>query len=142
VIIEGWGGETPLEGRVRRIEPAGFMRISALGVEEQRVPVLVEINSPREQWENLGVGFRVEARFVLWSGEAVLQLPASALFRSGDQWQVFVVDGGRLVRRAVEPGRRGDLDTQIVSGLAAGERVVNHPGDQLAEGLRVRIETD
>lgn len=140
VIIEGWGGEQPLAGRVRRVEPAGFMRISALGVEEQRVPVLVEITSPREQWRELGVGFRVEASFVLWEGEDVLQLPSSALFRARDQWQVFVVEDGRLAVRRVEPGRESGLMREIRSGLSAGEIVVSHPNDQLEEGVRVQLE--
>jgi HlyD family secretion protein len=141
VVIDGWGGDRPLEGRVRRVEPAGFMRISALGVEEQRVPVLVEITSPRERWQELGVGFRVEARFVLWEGEDVLQVPSSALFRGDDQWQVFVVADGRLTRRAVEPGRESGLMRQIVSGLEAGEEIVSHPNDRLEEGVRVSPET-
>ncbi len=140
VMIENWGGGYPLEGRVRRVEPAGFMRVSALGVEEQRVPVLVEITTPRDQWSELGVGFRVEARFVLWAGEDVLQIPASALFRAGGAWQVFVVENQRLSQRSVEPGRQGELRTQILSGLTAGERVVTHPGDRLADGLSVVIE--
>jgi len=142
VIIDNWGGGHALEGRVRRIEPAGFMRVSALGVEEQRVPVLVEITSPRERWQQLGVGFRVEVRFVLWEGEDVEQVPASALFRAGNQWQVFVVESGRLSLRAVEPGRKSDLNTQILSGLSAGERVVAHPGDRLADGVRVSADPD
>lgn len=140
VIIEGWGGDAPLEGRVRRVEPAGFMRISALGVEEQRVPVLVEITSPREQWQELGVGFRVEARFVLWEGEAILQIPTSALFRVDNSWRVFVVEDGRVHLRSVEIGRRSGLHAQVVSGLQAGERVVAHPGDQLGDGVRISVE--
>lgn len=137
VLIDDWGGEAVLEGRVRRIEPAGFMRISALGVEEQRVPVLIEITSPRERWENLGTGFRVEARFVLWSGEAVLQVPSSALFRAGEDWRVFVVEDGRLAARDVEPGRESGLMREIAGGLIVGESVVAHPSDELEAGLRV-----
>jgi HlyD family secretion protein len=141
VIIEGWGGEAPLEGRVRRVEPAGFMRISALGVEEQRVPVLIEITSPREQWQDLGVGFRVEAQFVLWEGEDVLQVPGSALFRVDNHWRVFVMEGGRVRLRTVEPGRSSGLHTQVRAGLEAGERVVTHPGDRLADGVRVVVDS-
>lgn len=140
VIIENWGGEEALEGRVRRVEPAGFKRISALGVEEQRVPVLVEIDSPREIWQKLGVGFRVDARFILWEGDEVLQVPSSALFRLDNRWQVFVVEGGRAHRRAVEPGRQSGLHTQILSGLASGEEVVVHPGDRLSHGVRVAAD--
>jgi len=142
VVIDGWGGDRALEGRVRRVEPAGFMRISALGVEEQRVPVLVEITSPHEQWQELGVGFRVETRFVLWEGEDVLQVPSSALFRARDRWQVFVVEDGRLTLRAVETGRESGLMRQVRSGLTAGEVVVSHPDDRLEEGLRVVPEPD
>lgn len=137
VLIEDWGGEAVLEGRVRRVEPAGFMRVSALGVEEQRVPVLVEITSPREQWRALGTGYRVEARFVLWAGDDVLQVPSSALFRQGEDWAVFVVEDGRLSTRIVEPGRESGLMREITDGLTAGERVVAHPSDALADGLRV-----
>jgi HlyD family secretion protein len=137
VLIEDWGGETVLEGRVRRVEPAGFMRVSALGVEEQRVPVLVEITSPREQWQSLGTGFRVEARFILWAGDDVLQVPSSALFRQGEGWAVFVVEDGRLSTRVVEPGRESGLMREITDGLSAGEAVVAHPSDALEEGLRV-----
>lgn len=140
VVIENWGGEQSLEGRVRRIEPAGFRRISALGVEEQRVPALVEIVSAREHWQKLGVGFRVDARFILWAGDEVLQVPSSALFRVDNRWQVFVVEGGRSQRRAVEPGRRSDLSTQILSGLAPGDVVVVHPGDRLSDGVRVAVD--
>lgn len=138
VIIDDWGGGEVLDGRVRRVEPAGFMRVSALGVEEQRVPVLVEITSPREQWPALGTGYRVEARFVLWEGRDVLQVPSSALFRTGDDWQVFVVENGRLSLRSVEPGRESGLMREISSGLSAGEVVVSHPSDRLEAGLRVR----
>jgi HlyD family secretion protein len=140
VMIENWGGGRTLEGRVRRVEPAGFMRVSALGVEEQRVPVLVEISTPREQWSELGLGFRVEASFILWAGENVMQIPANALFRAGGEWRVFVVENERLSLRTVEPGRQGEMQTQILSGLKTEERVVMYPGDRLADGLRVAIE--
>ncbi|NBB93965.1 MAG: efflux RND transporter periplasmic adaptor subunit [Gammaproteobacteria bacterium] len=139
VIIEGWGGDQPLKGRVRRVEPAGFTRVSALGVEEQRVPVLVEIISPREQWPALGAGYRVEATFIVWQGEDVLQVPGSALFRVDDRWHVFVVSDSRAALRAVSPGRRSGLRVQILEGLEAGENVVTHPGDRLADGARVSL---
>jgi HlyD family secretion protein len=116
------------------------MRVSALGVEEQRVPVLVEISTPREQWSELGLGFRVEASFILWAGENVMQIPANALFRAGGEWRVFVVENERLSLRTVEPGRQGEMQTQILSGLKTEERVVMYPGDRLADGLRVAIE--
>lgn len=137
VLLSGWGGNETLEGVVRRVEPAGFTRVSALGVEEQRVPVIVDFTAPEDAWTVLGVGFRVEAEFMLWEAEDVLQAPASALFRVDDRWQVFVVEEGRARRREVEPGRQSGLRVQILSGLAAGEQVVTHPGDRLADGVRV-----
>lgn len=140
VRIERWGGDTDLEGEVRRVEPGGFMRVSALGVDEQRVPVMVRITSPREQWQQLGDGFRVEARFILWEGDDVLHIPTSALFRSNDQWHVFVVDNGRAHPRAVETGRRAGLRTQITDGLAEGDVIITHPGDRIADGTRVRLD--
>lgn len=137
VVIDRWGGDEALEGRVRRVEPSGFTRVSALGVEEQRVRVLVDLISPREDWTALGEGYRVEARFILWEGEDVLQVPTSALFRDDDRWTLFVVDGGRARLRPVTPGRHGGLRTQIVDGLHPGESVISHPGDRVADGVRV-----
>jgi HlyD family secretion protein len=140
VVIERWGGGDDLEGRVRRIEPSGFTRISALGVDEQRVPVLVEITSPREQWEHLGDGFRIEARFILWEGDDVLHVPTSALFRSDDRWSVYVVEGERAVQRAVMIGRRSGLRTQVIEGLQEGETIITHPGDRIGDGVRVAVD--
>ncbi len=136
-ILERWGEAEPLEARVRRVEPAGFERISALGVEEQRVPVLLEIISPREAWERLGHGFRVEARFVLWEGDDVIHIPTSALFRRDGEWVVFVVEDDHARTRTVTPGRRSGLWTQITGGLTAGEVVITHPGDRIEDGSRV-----
>lgn len=137
VVLERWGGGDELDGEVRRVEPRGFLRISALGVEEQRVPVLINILSPREAWQALGEGYRVEGRFILWEEDEVLQIPTSALFREADQWQVFVVESGRARLRSVTPGRRSGLRTQIVDGLEAGEQVITHPSDRLGDGTRV-----
>jgi len=139
VIIDRWGGEQPLEGSVRVVEPSGFTKISALGVEEQRVRVIVDIHSPRETWARLADGYRVEARFVLWQGERVLQLPTSALFRQGAGWAVFVVDGEHARLRPVEPGQRAGLATEVKSGLREGDRVVAHPDEKLSDGVRVRL---
>lgn len=140
VVIDRWGGDQPLEGRVRRVEPAGFEEISALGVEEQRVPVLVEITSPNEAWAALGEGYRVEARFILWEGENVLQIPTSALFRDKDMATVFVVEDGKARTRRIETGRRSGLWTQVTSGLQAGERIITHPADQIEDGTRVEAD--
>ncbi|MDI5892218.1 efflux RND transporter periplasmic adaptor subunit [Halomonas rhizosphaerae] len=137
VRITGWGGE-PLAGRVRRIEPAGFTRISALGVDEQRVPVIVDFDAAVEPAAlGLGSGFRVDVEFLVWQAEEILQLPTSALFRAAGQWTVFVVADGHAVSRRVEVGRRSGLVTQVVGGLEQGERVIVHPGERVADGVRV-----
>ncbi|MFW2134563.1 efflux RND transporter periplasmic adaptor subunit, partial [Ectothiorhodospira haloalkaliphila] len=137
VILERWGGGDPLEARVRRVEPAGFEKISALGVEEQRVWVWSRITSPRADWAHLGDGYRVEARFVIWEGEDVVHIPTSALFRDQDRWAVFVAEDGRARLRSVEPGRRSGLRTQVESGLEPGERVITHPGERVQDGVKV-----
>jgi HlyD family secretion protein len=136
VVFERWGGEKPLEGVVRVVEPTGFTKVSALGVEEQRVWVIVDFTSPREQWQRLGDGYRVEASFILWEGN-VLQIPASGLFRDGDGWAAFVVEDGKAVKRRVGIGQRSGLAAQIVSGIGEGERVIVHPDDRLREGVPV-----
>ncbi|MEE4637670.1 MAG: HlyD family efflux transporter periplasmic adaptor subunit [Wenzhouxiangella sp.] len=140
VRLTGWGGDEMLEGVVRRVEPAGFTRVSALGVDEQRVPVIIDFVHPQRAAEQLGVAFRVEAAFVLWEGDEVLQVPTSALFRHADAWAVYVVEDGRARLRAVEPGRSSGLVSQIVTGLAPGERVITHPGSGISEGARVRVD--
>ncbi|MCC5858433.1 MAG: HlyD family efflux transporter periplasmic adaptor subunit [Ectothiorhodospiraceae bacterium] len=140
VLLERWGGAETLEGEVRRVEPRGFQRISALGVEEQRVPVLVAIRSPREAWEALGDGYRVEGRFILWEADQVVQIPTSALFREDDRWKVFVAADGRAERRPVEVGRRSGLRSQILDGLNPGEQVITHPSDRIAHRTRVAPE--
>ncbi|HIP79365.1 MAG TPA: HlyD family efflux transporter periplasmic adaptor subunit, partial [Kiloniellaceae bacterium] len=110
VIIEDWGGPEDLQGRVRRIEPTGFTKVSALGIEEQRVNVIIDITDPPETWARLGHGYRVEVRIVLWESDSVLKVPLTALFRNGGDWAVFVEDGGRARRQAVTVGRRTDLE--------------------------------
>jgi HlyD family secretion protein len=137
VLIEQWGGEGALRGRVRRVEPSGFLKISALGVEEQRVNVIIDFEDP-SQAQALGDGYRVEVRVVVWEGPDVVKAPASSLFRQGDKWAVFVADGGRARLRTVDVGQRNGLEAQILSGLQAGERVVVHPSDTIRDGGRVR----
>jgi HlyD family secretion protein len=139
VILDRWGGEQPVEGTVRVVEPSGFTKISALGVEEQRVRVIVDFSSPREAWARLGDGYRVEARFVLWEGKDVLQLPTSALFRQGEGWAAFVIDGRRARRVPVEIGQRAGLATQVLSGLKAGDAVVAHPDETIKDGVRIKL---
>jgi HlyD family secretion protein len=137
VRLTRWGGEGSLEARVRLVEPTGFTKLSALGVEEQRVRVIADITSPAEVWQRLGEGYRVEAAFVLWQGEKVLQIPASALFRDGEKWAVFVVEGSLARKRVVEVGHRNGLAAEVLSGVKEGERVVPHPDDKIADGAQV-----
>jgi HlyD family secretion protein len=132
-----WGGPQVLEAVVRTVEPTGFTHISALGVEEQRVWVIAELVSPRSDWEQLGDGYRVEARFILWQADDVLQVPASALFRHDDGWAAFVVDAGKARLVTVNAGRGNGLVTRILGGLEAGMRVILHPDDRIAHGVRV-----
>jgi len=137
VRLSRWGGDAPLDARVRLIEPTGFTKLSALGVEEQRVRVIADLVSPAETWQRLGEGYRVEAAFVLWSAEKVLQIPASALFRAVDHWAVFVVEGPLVRQRRVEVGHRNGLAAEILSGLKEGESVIPHPDDKVKEGAEV-----
>ena len=135
-----WGGPQALDAVVHTIEPTGFTHISALGVEEQRVWVIADLVSPRSDWEQLGDGYRVEAHFILWHEDDVLQIPTSALFRQGDDWAVFVIDAGkaRLVR--IRTGHDNGLATEVLDGIAAGTRVILHPDDRIADGVRVTDE--
>lgn len=137
VIIEEWGKNEPLAGRVRRVEPYGFTKVSALGIEEQRVNVIIDFADPPARWKRLGHGFRVEVRVVLWEHETVMRLPLTALFRVDNQWNVFVDESGRAHRRAIEIGRSNGLMVEITAGLSEGERVVLHPSDRVSEGVRV-----
>ena len=139
VILTRWGGEAPLEARVRVIEPGGFTKVSALGVEEQRVRVVADLISPETEWKQLGDGYRVEAAFVLWESSSVLQIPANALFRYQDRWAVFAVEGGVARRRTIELGHRTALAAEIMGGLKQGEYVVSHPDETVADGKQVAI---
>jgi HlyD family secretion protein len=134
MLVEDWGGDSALIARVRRVEPGGFTKISALGVEEQRVNVVADFVDPPGP---LGDGYRVEVRIVVWEAADVLRIPASALFRHGDAWHVFVVERGRARRRAVDVGARGTFDAEVLGGLAAGEVVIRHPSDRIDDGVRV-----
>jgi len=134
VLLDNWGGNQPLEARVRLVEPWGFTKVSALGVEEKRVNVIADFVDPPA---SLGDGFRVEARIVIWKGEEVLKIPASALFRIGQNWAVFVNQEGRARRRVVEVGRQGTFEAEIVKGLKEGEEVFLHPSNQIKDGLRI-----
>jgi HlyD family secretion protein len=135
VEIAEWGGDHPLAGRVRMIEPSAFTRVSALGVDEQRVNVLVDILDPPP---SLGDGFRVEMRATVWESPSVLTVPASAVYQHGSGWQVFVVENGRARRRALTVGHRSSAMVEVLSGLSPGETVILFPSDQIDEGTRVK----
>lgn len=137
VRLTDWGRDTALEASVRRVQPFGFTKISALGVDEQRVPVILDLDAVEARMAGLAVGYRVEAEFLLWEGDDVLQVPTSALFRDRGEWSVFVVADGRAEPRRVELGRRSGFTTQILAGLEAGEWVVTRPGDRVQAGTRV-----
>ena len=139
VMFERWGGDVPLEGIVRNVEPVGFTKTSALGVDEQRVLVISDFTSPAEQWARLGDGYRVEAHFILWHEPDVLQVPASSLFRYDGGWAVFVAERGNAVRRLVKIGQRNGLSAQILAGVKEGEQVINHPGDDVDDGVSVKL---
>lgn len=137
VEIVHWGGDGPLSGKVRVVEPSGFTKVSALGVEEQRVNVIVDFNEPRARYAALGDGYRVETRTQVWRRDNVLKVPGSALFRSGDGFALFVVDQQKAVRREVVVGRRNGLEAEIVEGAAEGQSVIVHPGDAVTDGVAI-----
>lgn len=137
VIIERWGGSEPLRGAVRLIEPAAFTKVSSLGVEEQRVNVVIDLMTPQEQRVGLGDGFRVEVRIVQWSNADVLQVPAGALFRKGDQWFVFAIIDWVAREHQVEIGHRNGMVAEVLSGLHLGDTVVAYPSDRVVDGVRV-----
>ncbi|HVC10061.1 MAG TPA: efflux RND transporter periplasmic adaptor subunit [Burkholderiales bacterium] len=133
------GGLPPLAARVRRVEPEAFTKISALGVEEQRVNVVLDFAEPLDRVQTIGDGFRVEAHIVTFRAPDALKVPVGALFRDGPGWAVFVVEDGRALKRAVTSTRRNGLDAMIDAGLKAGDTVVVYPTDSLADGARVRV---
>lgn len=141
VVFERWGGDQLLEGRVQLVEPVGFTKVSALGVEEQRVLVITHIVSDPQQWQRLGDGYRVEARFILWEAEDVMQIPASALFHYQDGWAVFVLEKGRAYRRVIKIGQRNGLTAQVLDGLNANETVIVYPDENIKDGRRVKVRS-
>lgn len=143
VLIEDWGGERPLKGRVRLVEPFGFTKISALGVEEQRVNVVIDFAEPREAWRRLGHGYRATVRIVVQFAPNVLKVPISALFRTGRRWSVFVAAENRRARlRLVEIDAMNDEEAEVRRGLAAGDRVILHPSDRVREGVRIAVREE
>jgi HlyD family secretion protein len=137
VIIESWGGDLPLAGRVRLVEPFGFTKTSALGIEEQRVNVIVDLTSPADDWRRLAHGYQIDARIVLAEEPNALKVPLTALFRDGGAWAVFLDEGGRARLRRVNVGRRNGTAAEILEGLAEGDVVVVHPSNRIADGVRI-----
>ena len=137
VELEQWGGGEPLKAKVRLVEPAAFTKISALGVEEQRVNVVADLLTPPDQRRNVGDGFRVEARIIVWEAPDALKVPAGALFRKGEQWAAFVIADGRAQLKIVKAGRSSGTETQVLEGLKQGEEVILYPGSRVRDGQRV-----
>lgn len=141
VLVDQWGGDRTLDARVRRVEPSGFTKVSALGVEEQRVNVILEFADPENAWKALGDGYRVEARIVIWEAGDVTKVPTSALIRVGEQWAVYTVQDGRAVQLPVTLGHQNGREAEIASGLEPGTPVIVHPGDTISAGVRVERRT-
>ncbi len=143
VVVDRWGGSVPLAGHVRRVEPAGFTKVSALGVEEQRVNVVIALDAtPGRHVPSAslpGDRFRVEVRVVVWEATAVTQVPVGSLVRDGDDWCVYVVTAGRAVRTPITIGQRNDAHVQVLSGLTPGAAVIAFPGSAIGDGVRVRV---
>jgi HlyD family secretion protein len=137
VTIQRWGGDRALAARVHKVEPSAFTKLSALGVEEQRVNVIAAFTDPRRDWAALGDGFRIEARLVLWEGADVLKVPQGAAFRHGDGWAVFRIDAGKARLTPVQIGHRGETEVEVLGGLEPGAAVAVHPGDRVKDGARV-----
>lgn len=137
VTLEQWGGPEPLQARVRLVEPSAFTKISALGVEEQRVYVVADFIDPIEKRPTLGDSYRVEARVVVWENANALRAPAGGLFQRGGAWQAFAVDGGRAKLRTVRIGRTNGIESEILGGLREGEQLVVYPGDKVTDGTRI-----
>jgi HlyD family secretion protein len=141
VLLEDWGGSGALAGVVRRVEPFAYTKVSALGIEEQRVNVLIDVTEARERWRRLGHGYRVQPRIIVWEGDKATQVPQSALFRDGEHWAVFAVENDIARLRRVVVGQHNDTHVQIVSGVAPGEHIVLHPNDRIEDGTRIVART-
>ncbi len=139
VWVENWGGPEKLRAKVKRIDPSGFMKVSTLGIEEQRVNTIIQITEPRKNWVRLGHDFRVYVRIVIWRSENALRVPVSALFRRGDDWAAFVMEGERAVERKVEIGRRSETYAEVMKGLQVGQNVVLHPSDRISDQTRIEV---
>ncbi len=138
VILERWGGEKSLRGQVKLIEPSAFTKISSLGVEEQRVNVIIDLLDPLTARTALGDGFRVEAKIVTWQGKDVLKVPSGAMFRKDGKWAVYTVEENTAILRFVEIGRQNELEAEVLSGLQASDLVIMHPGDKITHGIAIK----
>ncbi|WP_349238604.1 HlyD family efflux transporter periplasmic adaptor subunit [Bosea sp. F3-2] len=136
VRIDGWGGP-PVRGRVTRVDPAGFLKVSALGIEEQRVRTVIDFADPPEAWAPLGHDYRAVVHVTVWQADNVLTVPNAALFRKGDDWAVFAVKAGQAVTTIVKIGQRNSRIAEVQSGLSAGDPVVLHPSDRVSDGARI-----
>lgn len=139
VSLERWGGERPLRGVVRVVEPSGYMKVSALGVEEQRVNVIIDLLDPPEARASVGDNFRVEARIVVWETPDAVRVPVGALFRTGTEWTVYLVEAGRVKLRTVKIGERSSQAAQVMEGLRPGDYVIVYPSDRVMDGVRVKV---
>ncbi|TXT33650.1 MAG: efflux transporter RND family MFP subunit, partial [Planctomycetota bacterium] len=150
VRLKHWGGEKPLLAHVRLVEPSGYLKLSALGVEEQRVHVIAQFDTPYAERPTLGDGYRVEAEIVIWEKDDVLKVPTGALFRenttshssstdkpAADLWSVFVVENGLAVKRRIEVGRRNGLEAEVLNGLSDTDLVIVHPSDRIQDQIQV-----
>lgn len=140
-VIDEWGGP-PLAAEVSRIDPAAYTKVSALGIEEQRVDAILDIVDPPEKWERLGHEFRVMVHIEVWQGDDVLQVPLGALFRTGSDWTVFKMVDGQAVATQVELGHRNSEDAEVVGGLAEGDIVVMHPSDRVSDGVAIEDRSE
>lgn len=136
VQVEEWGGGTVLSGVVRTVEPAAFTKISALGIEEKRVNIIVDLEEPESR---LGDNYRIQAKIILWQGEGILQVPVSSIFRGGQGWNVFVIRNGKAVRQPITIGKRGTYYAEVLDGLEEGDVVVIHPTNDLEDDMRVKV---
>jgi len=136
-FIKRWGGTEDLAARVKVIEPSGFTKISALGVEEQRVNVILSLTDTYEKWQSLGDAFRVEAEIVIDDIKSIIKVPLSALFRQNGEWSVLKVIDGKVVLQVVMVGKRNNLFAEITKGLAVGEQVIIHPNNSIEVGMKV-----
>ena len=137
VAIEEWGGESYLNGIVNKVEPFGYTKVSSLGIEEQRVDVIVDLTDPHERWSSLGHGYQVEARVIIWHQENVLKLPITALFRDNGDWSVFVVENNRATLKKIQIGKKNAFEAQVLAGVERGEQVILHPSNKINQGVLI-----